>query len=290
MHGSKWTSAIVLLAGMFLAAPATSQTRTAAVVGGPTAVLNAPSGDGVVLGQIPIGTVVEVVERWEDWCLVVPGGGATTSSWQRGWIPAQVLELPREGRPAASGRGRFMVRAFGRAGGTLFTARDTFDTILGRRMDSVYGGGGQIVLPIGMFVEVNVDRFRHAGTLALGSGNQVFRLATPTRVTLTPIQVTGGHRIENSSNVASYVGGGVGWYTLEEDSPFTSGADPVSKRSLGYHIRGGAELNVVRWLWVAGEAQWAMVPKALGDTGVSAIFEEKDLGGTTFSVKLIFGY
>ena len=290
MEGLKCTCAVALLTTVCFAAPAAGQARNSAVVAGPTAVLMAPTGDAAVIGHLPIGTVVEVIDRWREWCLVVPGTADATLTWQRGWIPAQSLQRPNGERLAGAKTGRLMVRAFGRAGGTLFTARDSFDTILGRPMNSVFGVGGQIVLPIGTFFEVSVDRFRHAGTLALGSGNQVFRLAAPTTVTLTPVQVTAGHRVQNSDRVASYGGGGVGWYSLEEDSPFTSNAGPITKRSVGYHVRGGAELNVVGWLWVAGEVQWAMVPKALGDTGVSAIFDEKDLGGTTVSLKLIFGY
>jgi hypothetical protein len=44
------------------------------------------------------------------------------------------------------------------------------------------------------------------------------------------------------------------------------------------------------WLALAGEAQWTAVPKALGETGLSAAFGEDDLGGTTFRFKLIVGY
>ena len=290
MEGFKRTCAVALLTSVWLAPPAAAQTRTSAVVAGPTAVLDAPRGDALVLDQLPIGTVVVVIDTWEEWCFVIPGAGAAPSSWRRGWVPAQALVRPNGDSLTGERTGQFLVRAFGRAGGTLFTARDTFDAILGRRMNSVYGGGAQIVLPSGTFVEVSVDRFSHAGTLALGSGDHVFRLATPTRVTLTPVQVTAGYRVQNSRSLASYFGGGAGLYTFKEDSPFTSGTAPVSERSLGYHVRGGVELNVVSWLWVAGEAQWAMVPKALGNTGVSAIFQEKDLGGTTVSFKLIAGY
>jgi opacity protein-like surface antigen len=289
MDRTTWTSAIALLAGVFLAAPAMGQSRSTEIVASPTVVLNAPRGDAQILAKVAPGTVVEVVDHFGDWYLVTPPAAtAATYSWRRGWIAARAFDVQNERRPAANGR--FMVRAFGRAGGTLFNARDSFDTILDGTLSSVYGGGGQIVLPNGAFVQASVDRFRHNGTLALGTGSQVFRLEMPARLTLTPVEVTGGYRVENSTRVASYFGGGAGWYTFEEESPFTSGADRISKRSIGYHVLGGAELRVLRWVWVAGEVHWATVPKALGDTGVSALFEEKDLGGTTFSFKLIVGY
>jgi opacity protein-like surface antigen len=183
-----------------------------------------------------------------------------------------------------------MIRAFGDAGGQLFTARNSFDAILGRKLSSVYGAGGQIVLPNGVFVQASVDRLRHNGSLALGSGDQVFSLGIPNRLTVTPVQVTGGYRVENTARLASYFGGGVGWHTLKEESPSIPGAQPITTRNVGYHVLGGAELNVLRWVWIAGEVQWATVPKALGESGVSAVFGEEDLGGTTFRFKIFFGY
>lgn len=287
MNGMRWTAAVTLLTAASLAAPAAAQTSATAVVGRPAAVLDAPSGDGRVLDQLQMGTLVEVVGRSGDWYLVTPpASGNRAFGWQRGWIPVSVFQ-PASG---SRGPGRFMIRAFGRAGGTLFTAHDSFDTILGRPLNTVYGGGGQVVLPNGIFFEGAVATFRHDGTLALGTGTQVFRLGTPTRVTLTPVQLTGGYRLENTARVASYFGGGAGWYTFREESPFATGTGAIEKRSVGYHVVAGAEINVLRWMWIGGEVQWATVPKALGETGVSAIFKEKDLGGTTFAAKLIVGY
>ena len=46
---------------------------------------------------------------------------------------------------------------------------------------------------------------------------------------------------------------------------------------------------ILRWLGVAGEASWSTVPDAIGDSGVSAAFDETDLGGTTFRVKITIG-
>ncbi len=40
---------------------------------------------------------------------------------------------------------------------------------------------------------------------------------------------------------------------------------------------------------MAGEIQRTVVPSVLGDTGVSVLFPEDDLGGTAFRFKLIVG-
>jgi hypothetical protein len=40
---------------------------------------------------------------------------------------------------------------------------------------------------------------------------------------------------------------------------------------------------------VAGEANWTTVPDAIGAAGVSAAFDETDLGGTSVRLKITVG-
>ena len=44
-----------------------------------------------------------------------------------------------------------------------------------------------------------------------------------------------------------------------------------------------------RWLFVAGEVRYAAVPDALGAPGISADFDESDLGGFSVAVKVLVG-
>lgn len=248
--------------------------------------------DGVIVGTVDPGVVLEVLDRQGYWYLVsAPAAKPGPPSW-RGWIHASAVEVLSASAAAAArtGRGRILIRAFGHAGGTLFTARDSFETILGGTFGTVYGAGGQIAFPKGVFAQVSLDRFRETGSRVLVSGSQVFRLQIPDTVTVTPIQLTVGYRDNGSRVAVPYLGAGLGWHLLSEESPTLSGAERVNNRHIGYHILGGAEFPIWSWLWVAGEIQWAAVPNALGDTGVSAVFDENDLGGTTFRFKVIFGY
>jgi hypothetical protein len=284
------TVAAVLLAVAFLPSPALAQGGKILVVAGPAAALESPRGDSRILSEVAAGTFVEVIEKWEDWYLVRPAETqAETAPWQTGWIEAASLQTPN-GRTAAGRGGRLMVRGFGHAGGLLFNARNSFEAILGSTVNSTYGGGGQIVFPNGVFAQASVDMFSRTGRRALVSGDQVFTLDVPNRLTVRPVQVTVGYRVESANKIATYFGGGAGWHTLEEDSPSVPGAQTVSTRHVGYHIVGGAEYPLLRWMWIAGEVQWATVPKALGETGVSAVYGEKDLGGTSFRAKFIVGY
>jgi len=290
MHRIYTTTAAALLAIALLPSLASAQAGKILVVAGPAAALESPRGDSRILSEVQAGTFVEVIEKWEDWYLVRPAGApAETAGWQSGWIEAASLQTPG-GRTASGRGGRLMIRGFGHAGGLLFNARDSFQAILGSNVNSTYGGGAQVVFPNGVFAQASLDMFSRTGTRALVSGDQVFTLDIPNRLTVRPIQATVGYRVESPNRMGTYFGGGVGWHTLEEDSPSVPGAQSVSTRHIGYHIVGGAEYPLMRWMWIAGEVQWATVPKALGDTGVSAVFGEKDLGGTTFRAKFIVGY
>jgi opacity protein-like surface antigen len=268
-----------------------AQTPSTVVVAGPSAVLAAPRGDSRMLGQIRAGTVVQVLDQWEDWYLVsAPAASATPLTWERGWVHAKALQLPGGRRAPNSTGGRFMLRGFGHAGGLLFAATNSFETILGNKVNSEFGGGGQIVLRNGIFAQASIARIRGTGTRALVSGNRVFTMGIANRLTLTPIQVTAGYRNDKSGRLAPYFGGGVGWHSLEEDYVGMSAAERVRTRHIGYHVVGGADYPLLRWMSMGGEVQWATVPKALGETGVSAVYDEHDLGGTTFRLKLMVGY
>jgi hypothetical protein len=54
-------------------------------------------------------------------------------------------------------------------------------------------------------------------------------------------------------------------------------------------VLAGAEYPIGRWVAIGGEAQWGAVPGAIGDAGVSATFEEEDLGGAAFRVRILVG-
>jgi hypothetical protein len=295
MHRLKSNIALGLLAGIFFTGPASAQTpeapRTATVLRY-AVILEEPRHDSPTLGAVEVGTALVILGKVEDYYFVRAPAGDQAAGWENGWILVVAFEpVSRQTAPKTSTprSGKLMVRGFGNVGGVLFTARDSFETILGGTFNSTFGVGGQVVFPNGIYAQASYDRLRDTGTRALVSGTQVFTLEIPNRITVTPILATVGYQGVKKSGVVPYFGGGIGWYTLDEDSPTEPGAETISSRHTGYHIVGGAEFPVSRWLSLAGELQWATVPGAIGETGVSAVFEEKDLGGTTFRFKVLFG-
>lgn len=187
--------------------------------------------------------------------------------------------------------GRFAVRGFGEVGATVFTAAESFAAILSSRTGPVFGGGIEVVLPQRVFVGMRASHFRKTGERVFISNGERFGLGIPTTVTLTPLQITGGYRFRPVIGLTPYAGAGPGWYRYTETSELAAGDEDVNERFSGFHILGGAEVEVARRLSLGGELQWATVPDAIGKdaNSVAREFRESDLGGTTVRLKVVIG-
>jgi opacity protein-like surface antigen len=185
----------------------------------------------------------------------------------------------------------FMIRGFADVGSTSFTAKKSFNAVLGRDRGPLFGGGAEAVLPQGIFVSLRASRFRDTGERVFLFNGAPFKLGIPTTITITPLELTGGYRLDRGWRVVPYGGGGLSWYRYEETSRFATDAENVKDRFTGFQLVGGAEVRLLRWIAAAGEAQWATVPNALGEdaNSVSHEFGESNLGGVTFRVKAVVG-
>ena len=125
------------------------------------------------------------------------------------------------------------------------------------------------------FVTLRASRFRDVGQRVFLFDGMRFDLGIPTTITITPLKLTAGM----SRN------------RYEEVSAFSKVSERLDARFSGYHVPGGVEVRLARWLGAAAEAQWATVPDALGDdlNSVSHEFEESNLGGMTFRLKVVVG-
>lgn len=191
----------------------------------------------------------------------------------------------------ADAQNAVMLRGFADVGSTTFSAADSFKAVFGTNRGVVFGGGVEVVLPQSVFFNVRASRFRRSGERVFTFAGEQFSLGIPTTVTVSPIELTGGYRLDRGWRVVPYGGGGVGWHSYRETSAFAEPSENVDERYTGYQILGGAELRLLRWIGAAAEAQWATVPDALGQdpNGVSAAFDERDLGGMTFRIKVVVG-
>jgi hypothetical protein len=200
----------------------------------------------------------------------------------------------RRPAPPPPPRDTLGVRGFGMFGNMTFTATESFDTVLDRHSGIIYGGGGQLLLPwAGLFVEVGAWRFKEEGQrVFIGPNDEIFKLDETLDITVTPIEITGGlrfTRVTRSRKFVPHVGIGYSSYRYQETSEFAQEDEDVDERFGGFHILGGAEYQVTRWIAVGGEVAWSSIADAIGRGGVSAHFNEDNLGGTSFRLKVSVG-
>lgn len=202
-------------------------------------------------------------------------------------IAAQTRTTPR---PAPSRS--VEIGGYAMVGQFTFAAQESFDTILGKSSGPIFGGGATIGLPIGgLFVDIGAWKYSDSGERVLVLGSDVVPLGIPLDVTIVPVEISAGwkFRIGKMPKFFPYLAGGYTSYGYKETSTFAGSGEDVDDRFGGYHVRGGAEYKLTRWLGIAGEMAWTTVPDALGNGGVSALFNEDDLGGTSFRARITVG-
>ena len=153
----------------------------------------------------------------------------------------------------------------------------------------MYGGGVNVAFGK-VFVQGSVERYAETGQRVFVFEDQVFELGISNTVTVTPIHISVGYRLVANPSLIGYLGGGIGWYTYKEESAFVDPQYNVDEQEIGYHVMGGVETPILPSFWLGVEFQWAYVPNVLGEQGVSALFEEDDLGGFTVRLKISFDY
>ena len=192
---------------------------------------------------------------------------------------------------SAAGAQGIDIKGYGLVGGMSFAASESFDAVLDTSSGVIFGGGAEVGLPWGgLYFGVGAWRYSNDGERVFVSGSDVFPLGIPLSVDITPIEVTAGWRFKQiSPRLVPYVGGGWSSYSYKETSDFAATGDDVDERFNGFHILGGVEFKAARWLGIGGEIVFSRVPNALGVSGVSEAFDEDNLGGTSYRLKISVG-
>lgn len=207
---------------------------------------------------------------------------------------AAVLPLTAQTRttPRSAPSRSVEIGGYAMVGDFTFTAEDSFDAVLGESSGPIFGGGATVGLPLGgLFVDVGAWQYSQSGERALVLDGDVFPLGIPLDVTIVPLEISAGwkFRITKMPRFIPYLAGGYTSLRYKETSSFAGADEDVDERFDGYHVRGGAEFKLTRWLGIAGEMAWTAVPDAIGRGGVSAAFNEDDLGGTSFRARITVG-
>jgi len=172
-----------------------------------------------------------------------------------------------------------------------FAAGTTFNAAFGSRTAAFYGGGLQIATRRGVFVDLSASHISRTGQRAFVSNGEIFQLGIPLKISLTPVEVTGGYRMKlrRHPRIVPYAGGGAGWYRYKETAEFASGNDDVETTHAGFFFLGGTEVRLSRWVVAAADAQYTVVPGILGQGGLSKDVGENNLGGVAARIRVILG-
>ena len=267
----------------------------------------------LVLAVVGQGTVLRAVAREAQWIeVVVPeeaGGKGNTGFIYAGHVervegtpePPRRSARPAESKwePVGAGSGQAPkppmrrpvvgIRGFGSFSYMFFQASDSFEAILGEPAQPFFGGGAEVVLWDRIFVGASIERMQQTGERVIVFENEVFPLGIDDTITITPVTVTAGYRFRSTDRFVPYVGGGIGSYRFEETSEFAEPDENVDERFTSYRALAGVEYTAARWLFASFEVQYTAVPDALGAPGVSADFDESNLGGVSVFVKLAVG-
>ena len=208
---------------------------------------------------------------------------------------------PDETPPAQPRRPSVQPRLFGLLGFQSFTASDSFSAVLDSASGVVFGGGGGLLLGRNLFVDVSVSRFAADGTrVFVTEAGDIIDLGVATEVTVLPIDVSIGWRLVGRPSFTAsgkrrfrpvpFAGGGFGFQQYKETSEFANAEDDVDESNGSYHALGGVELPFSPHLGAIADVMYRWVPDAIGAGGVSAYYDETDLGGAQVRMRVVVAF
>ena len=153
-----------------------------------------------------------------------------------------------------------------------------------------WGGFVQVGVSQSFFVSGHVRSFSRTGerVFVADPGSQVFRLGHPLTIRLIPAYVMVGWRFMPSSRWTPYIALGAGSTSYREESNVAGLVENTSKSKIAGHVALGVDFALGA-VSVGAEAMYSTVPNTIGESGVSKVYGEKDVGGATVVAKLSFG-
>lgn len=256
---------------------------------------------GVVLTVVAAGTVLEVVGTQGAWLRVripasvgnpdviglILASAVTPVSGPGQPVPAkpgQPGAKPATPRPRGPG---LLIRGFGQFGFMRFTATQTFNAIFDTDTTWIPGAGVQAIWPNGSFASAEAEFYELTGQRAFINNGQVFRLGIEDEIRVIPISATFGYQFLRQSAARPYAGAGFGVHLYRERSQFAQTDEDVSERFAAFHVVAGVDFLTRQHVSAAIEAQYTAVRDSIGESGVSQVFEDKDLGGFVVRMKIL---
>jgi hypothetical protein len=173
-------------------------------------------------------------------------------------------------------------------------AKNSFQAVTTDKKSTLtFAGAGLDVVDVyqGFFVRVAVTHSSTDGNRAfVDSNGRAVSLGIPLTISITPIEIGGGWRFAPSTaSTIPYIGAAVLLQKYSESSSLGSASDNVDSTDKGGTFFGGLALRFGH-VMVGVEAQYRHVPNVLGSAGVSAAYNETNLGGTVFRATFGAGF
>jgi len=182
---------------------------------------------------------------------------------------------PKVPRPPLEYRAFFLVDA------SMMAASQSFKAVAGSSTMFGYGAGGEIHnLWKKLFMRVAFASASREGERVFINGTDVIPSGFPVDLGIRTVELGGGWRMPLTNRpVALYAGGGLLFtkYTETNSSAVALPEDDVAMSVTGYSVQGGLDMKMGKRFTVGVEAQYRIVPDALGGNGVSALFAEDNL-------------
>jgi hypothetical protein len=181
------------------------------------------------------------------------------------------------------------ISLYGTYASTAFAATESFEAVAGTARHPGFGGGILASrLWRGLFLDVAMFQTKIDGERVFLSGTSVYKLGIPLQVKITPIDLAAGWRLTNG-RLSSFLGAGISSVAYRETGGFSEGDDNVSQRKSGPLVLAGVDVAVTRWVRVGGELRYRAVKGILGASGISAAYDENQLGGTSGALRVSVG-
>ena len=167
------------------------------------------------------------------------------------------------------------------------SAKAIFD---GSKGGGTIGGFVRIGLGQSFFLEAHGRHFQKTGerVFIADPAGEVFHLGHPLTIRLIPVYGAIGYRFLPSSHFAPYVTIGLGATSYKETSDVASLVETQSATKFSGHGALGVDY-LAGPLRIGVEVGYSTVPNTIGDSGVSKVYNEKDVGGLTVLARLAFG-
>jgi hypothetical protein len=185
----------------------------------------------------------------------------------------------------------FDFRAYVHLDEVWMAASQSFEAVMGTSSLTAGGIGVDIVdLWRGAFARAGISRMGAHGNRIFLVDDDVVSSNVPVAVRIRTLELGGGWRQRLPKYPAYTAYGGVALLRVgfTEVSEVATEEENAPEGFWGNAIFAGVEAQVWKRMIVGGEAQWRSVPDAIGKAGVSADFNETNLGG--FVIRGLIGF